>query len=308
MASGALLALMTAGCGSQEAPTTSQQPATATTPRAVQSSAGPPSGDAVADGRYIRPVVVTGLLVSPPEISGSPAGLGWDQALSLFESVTEISPVRQDTILGAATVTLTGIALPPSVPVLHQRLAWVGITWGSAIASCPLMTAPPKGTAAPRHQTIYTAVVIYGRHGAIVYTGRGTPPCGGALQGPSVAPAVQTVSVPWTLAGTPANGSVVMDYRAPSCATMNMTGGSGNVKTGLMTLSIDLNFPVDQSACGPAIMHQIRYEYVPPHVPAGVPTFRSPTFLHGPTGLVKSRHVTGILGSPTPGPAGVIAG
>lgn len=302
-----VLALITAACGGQRVLSTSQQPpaskttATKTTPSTSRGQGGPPSGDAVAGGRYIRPVLVSGLLVSPPT-SGTTLGLGWDRALALFESVTAIGGVHQYAILGAATVTLTGIRLPPNVPTLHQRPAWVGITWGGTDPGCPLVTVPPKGTpttSAPRYQTTYTAVVIYALdgQGALVYAGRGSPSCGGALQGPSVAPALQAVSVPWTQVTAPSNGFVVMDYQAPSCATVTTSGGSGNVKTGLVTFTIDLAFPFDQSGCGPAATHRFRYQYIPSDLPASVPVVHHPRFLHGPTGLVKSLQVTKVLGN-----------
>lgn len=282
-----------------------------TSPSTSTGPAGPPSGKAVADGRYIRPVAVTGLRISPPT-SNSTLGLGWDRALALFQSVMAMSGAEKSAILGAATVTLTGIPLPQGVPTLHRQPAWVGITWGG-ITSCPAVTAPPKGTphtAAPRYQPIYQALVIYGQdgQGAIIYTGRGSPPCGGALLGPSVAPALETVSVPWTQATPARNGYADFDYQAPACASINIPlaagggvyvgggGGSGNTGTGRITFSVDVAVPFDQSGCGPVTTRRYRYRYGGLPTPPGAPAFHHPTFLHGPTGLVNTFGTIKVLG------------
>jgi hypothetical protein len=297
------LALTVAGCGSQRAvtvgPPATAPSTTSTTLRVNLGPAGPPSRHAVAGGRYIHPVVVTGLRISPPA-PGSTLGLGWARARALFEAVTDISGIHQYAILGAATVTLTGIRLPHNGRPLRDRPAWVGIAWGG-IVNCPAMPVPGKGaptTTPTPYQPTYTAVVIYGDGGssAIVYTGRGSPACGGALEGPTVATAMETVSVAWTQVGPPSKGSVPMDYRAPSCATVSSTGGGGNVRTGRITLTIDLAVPFDHTGCGPATTHRLRYQYVTPHMPSGVPTFHDPTFLHGPTGLVRALQRTSVVG------------
>jgi hypothetical protein len=315
------LALITAGCGGQPAVkvsqptpasaepsvtslqppgTSSQPPVTNSQPTTPASPSGPPSSHDVSDGRYVRPVVVTGLRVAPAA-SSSALGLDWDQARRLFASVTAISGMHDHAILGAATVTLIGTRLPKGAPTLQEQPAWVGITWGGTY-NCPLEIAPPKGattTTAPVYQPIYTAVVIYGAggRGAIVYTGRGSQPCGGKITGPSVATAQETVSVPWTQVGAPSNGSVRLDYRAPTCATMDSTGGSGNVKTDRMTITIDLAEPFDPTgSCGPATAHQLNYQYVPAHLPPSVPKYHHPTILHGATGVVSALQVSQVQG------------
>jgi len=109
-----------------------------------------------------------------------------------------------------ATTGSTGTAPPtPPLPRYVDRLAWVGIAWG---AGCPGGT----GGAAPGTQ--YVAVVLDAQTGASVlaYTSRGTPPCGGTIQPPSVTRASELVSVPWQPVGP---ASTAVRVTVPACGT-----------------------------------------------------------------------------------------
>jgi len=109
------------------------------------------------------------------------------------------------------TAGSTGTAppTPPPLPRYDDRLAWVGIAWG---AGCPGGT----GGAAPGTQ--YVAVVLDAQTGASVlaYTSRGTPPCGGTIQPPSVTRASELVSVPWQPVGP---ASTAVRVTVPACGT-----------------------------------------------------------------------------------------
>jgi hypothetical protein len=85
------------------------------------------------------------------------------------------------------------------LPGYHDRLAWVGITWGAA-ENCPgSTTTDPASTSTPS----YVAVVIDAQteHRVIAYRSGGSSPCTGATEGPSVIEPDELLSVPWQPVG-----------------------------------------------------------------------------------------------------------
>jgi hypothetical protein len=270
-------------------------PSDATTPVGSRPApAGPPSPGAVAAGRYVHPVEVTGLHVSPSP-SGSTLGLTWKQADAMFEATSAVAGSHQYAILGFGTVTLAGRRLPRGVPAFDHRPAWVGIVWGG-IVSCPAQTVPAQGastTVPAPFEPVFTAVVIYGvgGSGAVVYTGRGSPPCGGALQGPTVARAYEIRSVPWRQEGRSRAGSLLLGYFAAGCATLWSTGGTGNVKTDQLTVTVEVSVPFDRAGCAAPVWRRTIDSYAPREAPPGLKTLRDPTLHHGPIGLVRALQV-----------------
>lgn len=259
--------------------------------RAVAPSA--PSPSAVAGGRYAQIVAMSGLQVSPPAagIATEHLGLTWSQAAMLFKATSAVQGSHAHAIFGYGLATLEGSRLPP----LRRRKAWVGITWGG-ITSCPAETSNPgsPSTSNGSLRQIYTSVVIYGEHGngAIVYTSRGTPPCGGPTQGPTVGVAKEVLSVPWQQETPVHSGAVGISYRAPSCATLFSTGGNGNLHTGQFSLDVEVTVPFDHATC-PISTRAATIRLFPsltPTAPSHVELSHAPT---GPVAVVEVGHIDG---------------
>ena len=266
-------------------------------------SAPSPSASAVAGGRYTTIVAMSGLQVSPPATSATSEHLGltWAQAATVFAATSAVQGSHAQAILGYGLVTLSGSTLPGGTPPLDRRGAWVGITWGGA-TSCPAATVPPRGSSSSRasYRQIFTAVVIYGQggDGAIVYTSRGTPPCGGQMTGPTVTPAREVLSVPWQQTTSLHNGSVRVAYQAPSCATLFSTAGGGNMGTGKFTLTVEVTVPFDRASCR-TTTDTTSIRLFPSPAPPGAPAVPShPTLGHGPTGPVSVLEAGRIAGGP----------
>ena len=266
-------------------------------------SATSPTSTAVASGRYIQIVSMSGLQVAPPAAgtTGKRLGLNWAKAAALFAATSAVQGSRAHAILGYGLVTLTGSLLPASTPPLDRRGAWVGITWGG-VTHCPAETVPPKGSSSSRasYRQIFTAVVIYGQggDGAIVYTSRGTPPCGGQMTGPTVTAAREVLSVPWQQTTSLHNGSVRVAYQAPSCATLFSTAGNGNMRTGKFTLTVEVTVPFDHTSCR-TTTDTTSIRLFPSPAPPGAPAVPShPTLGRGPTGPVSVLEAGHIAGGP----------
>lgn len=288
----AAAAIALAGCGrlAMPAPGGGARPA-----------AGLPAASSVAGGRYVRAVRISGLLVAPAG-GGAAAhqGLTWRQAAALFEATSQILGSHAGAVLGYGLVTLSGRSLPPRVPRLARRGAWVGITWGGS-ASCPADSTPrPPGSPAAG-RPVFTAVVIYGDrgNGALVYSSRGVGPCGGPPQGPSAALAREALSVPWRQLGPVRGGDVRVSYRAPACARMFSTSAAGDVHGGPFTLTVEVTVPFDRSACPGVAVRSTAIGLFPPF---GAPGLSSPpprvSLVHGRTGPVRVLQAGRVAGAP----------
>ncbi len=266
-------------------------------------SASSPSASAVAGGRYTKIVAMSGLQVSPPTTSATSEHLGltWAQAATAFAATSAVQGSHAQAILGYGLVTLSGSTLPGGTSPLDRRGAWVGITWGET-TSCPAAAVPPAGSSTSRasYHQIFTAVVIYGQggDGAIVYTSRGTPSCGGPQTGPTVTAAREVLSMPWQQTTPLHNGSVRVSYQAPSCATLFSTASSGNMGVGKYILTVEATEPFDHASC-PTTTHTTSIRLFPSPVPPGAPAVPSHTTLgHGPTGPVSVLQTGRIAGGP----------
>lgn len=267
-------------------------------------SATSPTPNAVAGGRYAQIVSMSGLEVAPPAAgtTGRHLGLTWAQAAALFEATSAVQGSRAHAILGYGLVTLTGSPLPAGTPALDRRGAWVGITWGGA-TSCPAETSSST-SASPgsrSHRQIFTAVVIYGEggDGAIVYSSRGRPPCGGALTGPTVGAAGEVLSVPWRQTTPLHGGAIHVSYRAPGCATLFSTAGDGNIRTGQLTLAVEVTVPFEHAGCR-TTTRTTSVRLFPASTAPGAPV--APTHValsHGSTGLVTVLEAGHIAGTPS---------
>lgn len=290
-------ALLLAACGS-----TQVQMLHPVARASLGTGAGPPSTDAVRNGRYARAVTMSGLRITPPPgLSQAGLGLTWKRAAALFEATSALQGSHSDAVLGYGLVTLTGSQLPPGVPTLHRRPAWVGITWGGT-ASCPIETAPSGASSAlagPLKQ-IFTAVVIYaaGGHGAIVYASRGSPICGGPAVGPSVAKAREVLSVPWQQVGPLRSGMVTLHYEAAPCTEAFLTEAGGNA-SGRVTVTVEVSVPFDPSGCLGRAVRTSRAELFPaPGTPGAPAPPRHVELAHGRTGPMPVLQVSQVAGGP----------
>lgn len=272
---------------------------------APPATAPAPSPSAVASGRYVQVVAMSGLQVSPPAagITTEHLGLTWSQAATLFEATSAVQGSHAHAIFGYGLATLEGSRRPAGTPPLRRREAWVGITWGGT-THCPAETTKPgsPSTSSGSRRQIYTSVVIYGDHGdgAIVYTSRGAPPCGGTMQGPTVEAAKEVLSVPWQQKTTVHAGAIGVSYRAPACATLFSTAGNGNLHTGQFSLDVEVTVPFDHAACRAIQTQSTSVMIVPapgapgaPAAPSSVALFHQPT---GPVAVLQAGRVAGAPG------------
>ncbi|WP_298334733.1 hypothetical protein [Ferrimicrobium sp.] len=261
-----------------------------------------PSASAIVGGRYDRILTVGSLQISPSrtEMTTKNLGLTWDQAAKLFEATSEVQGSHAQAILGYGLVTLGNSKVPPpGTPPLDHRGAWVGIAWGG-VTSCPAANPPKDSTSTKTaYRSIYTAVVIYGQggDGAVVYTNRGTPPCGGPLTGPKLATAREVLSVPWQPTSASEDGSIPVAYRAPSCAGLFSTTADGNLKTDLFKVGVEVTVPFDYAKCQ-TITNTTDVVLAPHSTTPGTPTVPPhPILAHAPTGLVKVLEVGDLVDS-----------
>ncbi len=271
---------------------------------APAASAPAPSPSAVASGRYVQIVAMSGLQVSPPPLTTTTEHLGltWSQAATLFEATSAVQGSHAHAIFGYGLATLEGSRRPAGTPPLRRRGAWVGITWGGT-THCPAETTKPgsASTSSGSRRQIYTSVVIYGDHGdgAIVYTSRGAPPCGGPMQGPTVEAAKEVLSVPWQQKTPVHAGAIGISYRAPACATLFSTAGHGNLHTGQFSLDVEVTVPFDHAACRIAT-RATTIRLFPSLTPPGAPAAPSHVALShqatGPVAVLEAGRVGGAPG------------
>ncbi|MHB1712570.1 MAG: hypothetical protein ACYCV7_14430 [Acidimicrobiales bacterium] len=268
-------------------------------------SAPAPAPSAVGGGRYVEIVSMSGLEVAPPA-AGSAAkhlGLTWGQAAALFESTSAVQGSHAHAILGYGLVTLAGSSLPAGTPPLDRRRAWVGITWGGA-TNCPAGGARPgrssTSNGSPRQS--FTAVVIYGEggDGAIVYTSRGTPPCGGPPTEPTATAAKEVLAVPWRQVGQMHNGAVTVSYSSPACAMLFSTSASGDTHGGAFTLTVEVAVPLDRSGCKATADRATTVRLFPASTVPGAPAFSKQVKLaHGSIGPVAVLEAGRVAGAPS---------
>ncbi len=273
-------------------------------------SATPPTPNSVLKGNYVRTVSMSGLRVTPPRSRtiADHLGLTWGGAETLFEATSAVQGSHTNAILGFGLVTIVGSPLPPGTPPLDGQPAWVGITWGG-VTSCPAELGATKGSSSTNlsHHQIFTAVVIYGvgGKGALVYTSRGDPPCGGAPTGPTVATAKEVLSVPWHQATPLHSGRVQVSYQAPNCAALFSTSAYGNIHLGDFHLTVEVTAPFDYASC-PLANYMTSIQIFPPAGPGPADTSTNVKLSHGSTGpisVLDAGQVSGAASATSASPA-----
>jgi hypothetical protein len=248
-----------------------------------------PVGGAASDGRFTRAVSLDSgnLTISPPPKTAKPAISAKLAECNLRAAQTgEGFPVEYEIQLagltfGLATVSvrdslLTGHSLtqgisgaglphPPALHPYHQRLAWVAIIQPAIVSSCPSEPSQPSPTPTPSPKVPkapgYQALVIDANTGAdgFNYAASRNENCSNGIEQPSLTPAVENVSVPWTLVSrNPDNYSGTIEIAVRSCDGSD-TGGAYNVSRdtpGLLMTEIQRPF----NACGPSRKQDVRLQ------------------------------------------------
>ncbi|MHB8263505.1 MAG: hypothetical protein ACYDGY_07145 [Acidimicrobiales bacterium] len=217
---------------------------------------------AVSDGRFVHPVNIGGLHIAPATLSHWAAPLGLDLAeAKRYVGLTggPMASTPGPKTVGYGMVSLTGVAMPAGTPVLTARLAWVGIVLGSndGAINCPAETAPEgsrpssSGSGSTTFHFIDNAVIFYGQsgQGAVTYSTGGSLPCGGTI-GPRVAVADAVAPVAWHQLTPASLYHTIIGYQAPVCAHLASVDSSGNVHTGINTVSVIVAFPFDRTGTG----------------------------------------------------------
>ena len=239
-----------------------------------------PAGGAASNGRFTRGVTLDAgnLAISPPPKTARPAISAKLAECNLRAALTDEGfPVEYEIQLGGLTFGLatvsvrdslltghstmqgisgTGLPHPPKLHPYHQRLAWVAITQPSIVSSCPSMPSQPvhsTPTPTPKVPKLpgFQVLVIDANTGAdgLDYAAARNENCFAGIQTPSLTPAVEDVSIPWTLVSrNPDNYSGTINIAVRSCDGYE-SGGAYNVSRdtpGLLTTEIQRPF----NACG----------------------------------------------------------
>jgi hypothetical protein len=163
--------------------------------------------------------------------------------------------VRDRLLTGHSTmqgISGTGLPHPPALHPYHQRLAWVAIIQPAIVSSCPSMPTQTQPAPVPTPKVPklpgYQVLVIDANTGAdgFDYAASRNANCfAGRIDGPSLTPAVEDVSVPWTLVSrNPDHYSGTIDIPVRSCDGFG-SGGAYDVsrdKPGLLMTEIERPF------------------------------------------------------------------
>ncbi len=177
----------------------------------------------------------------------------------------------------------TGLPHPPALHPYHQRLAWVAIIQPEIVSSCPSMPSQPSPTRAPKVRKLpgYQVLVIDANTGAdgFNYAASRNGNCFPGIEPPSLTPAIENVSVPWTLVSrNPDNYSGTIEIAVRACDGADI-GGAYNVSRdtpGLLMTEIQRPF----NACGPSRTKAVRLQA--PTVTSTLPH----VLVHAPLGAV----------------------
>ena len=276
-----------------------------------------PAGGAASNGRFTRTVNLDAgnLTISPPLKTAHPAISAKLAECNLRAALTDEGfPVEYEIQLagltfGLATVSVrdslltghstmqgisgTGLPHPPALHPYHQRLAWVAIIQPAIVSSCPSTTSSPSPVASPPPWAPaistpkvpklpgYQVLVIDANTGAdgLDYAASRNENCFAGIEQPSLTPAVEDVSIPWTLVSrNPDNYSGTIDISVRSCDGFDI-GGAYNVSRdtpGL--LKTEIQRPLN--ACGSSRTQAVRLQ-------AATVTSTLPRVLaHAPLGAV----------------------
>lgn len=127
-----------------------------------------------------------------------------------------------------------------SLQPYHARLAWIAVIKPDVVASCPATpaTASTRPTAPPKALPAYQVLAIDADTGTdgIIYSAKTNALCGfPGYQPAAVAPAVEFVSVPWTLVTRgPGPQSATISYQPRPCDQRNLGTFAGTGKPAVL--------------------------------------------------------------------------
>jgi hypothetical protein len=151
-----------------------------------------------------------------------------------------------------------------SLQPYRARLAWIAVTMPDRVSACPAMTstASPRPIGPQKDLPAYQILAIDADSGAdgILYSARTNRLCGfPGYQPASAAPAVEFVSLPWTLvARGPGRQSATISYQSRPCDLRNLgtfgdTGQPVVFADGTRPASVSVNLERVLATCGPAV-------------------------------------------------------
>jgi hypothetical protein len=175
-----------------------------------------------------------------------------------------------DSILktGPHTYLVGGEQQTASLQPYHARLAWIAVTLPDLISSCPVTTNRPSASPTAELKALpgYQILAIDAQTGAdgIIYSTEANALCGfPGYQPASIAPAVEYVSVPWTLVNRgPGPQSATITYASRPCdqpiqgsfiATNQPVVLADRTHPGLVAVDLDRIL----TTCGPAAQRKV---------------------------------------------------
>lgn len=135
---------------------------------------------------------------------------------------------------GPRSYLVGGRQLTESLRPYHSRLAWIALIDPDVVSNCPGMpaTSASRPTLAPEHLPAYQILAVDAGTGAdgIVYWATTTADCGQSGHQPAgVAPAVEFVSLPWTMISRgPGPQSATISYQPRPCDQREDLGTFGD--------------------------------------------------------------------------------
>jgi hypothetical protein len=165
---------------------------------------------------------------------------------------------------GSRSYLAGGQAQTASLQPYDARLAWIAVLAPDELASCPAMLPipPRRPTAQEASLPDYQILAIDAGTGAdgIIYSARTNAVCGLPGYRPaSVAPAVEFVSVPWTLVTRgPGPQSATISYQSRSCDQRDLDRFTGTGRPAVFAgvtnpALVGVNMERILTACGPAV-------------------------------------------------------
>jgi hypothetical protein len=237
-----------------------------------------PAGTFV-NGRVVRTVVIDGgmMVLSPPPPSSHSALSHADASAEAATSTTATPGVIDPAgnVLGSVHIAP---ALARTAKTLAWQLAWVTVIGPQLGVSC----LPGEG---PIEPSFHVLVIAASGSSAWMYTTRGTGPCGGAVNPPSLVSASKIEWIPWQGLGSaqvstsPPKYNWTISYRVPTCGSVFDSPGiyfQQGVPSLFMQVTIPL-IPSPRCVEGRAVTTVFGPEDVPinavQHAPLGVHQF-----------------------------------
>lgn len=255
--------------------------------------AAPAPGDAAP--KISAALAFCNLLAGVTASNFSVLGVAEQHGLSFGLGVVTVS----DSVLMAGPRTYSvgnGAQQTVSLQPYHGRLAWIAVITPESPSSCPAARPPasPQPTTSPEPILPgYQILAVDANTGTdgILYSTKTNATCGGpGFQPASVAPAVELVSVPWTLVKRDAGGSqsATISYQARTCDLPSLGYDMGtdqpvvtttDADPGLVTVTLER--VVETCGTAPADQALLRREYPTKVLPQRL--------VHAPTGAEDVR-------------------